>query len=71
MKLNKNKIKNIIIKKIMFGSIKLEVRNLFINKKENSMDIVHIKKFINSLIKPLFNPIMEVIKSKSSIIQSI
>ena len=71
IKLNKNKIKNIIIKKITFGFIKLEINILFINKKENNIDKVQIKKFKNSLINPLFKPINEVSKSNIKIIQSI
>ena len=71
IKLNKNKIKNIIIKKITFGFINLKINNLFINKKENNIDKVQIKKLKNSFINPLFKPISEVIKSKIKIIQSI
>ena len=71
MKLNKNKIKNVIIETIMFISIKLETINLFMIKKENNIDKVQIKKLKNSLIKPLFNPISEVINSKIRMIQSI
>ena len=59
-----------MIKKITFGFIKLKINNLFINKKENNIDKVQIKKFKNSLINPLFKPISEVIKSKIKIIQS-
>ena len=71
MKLIKNKIKNAIIETIMFISIKLETINLFMIKKENNIDKVQIKKLKNSLIKPLFNPISEVINSKIRMIQSI
>ena len=71
MKLIKNKIKNAIIEIIMFISIKLETINLFMIKKENNIDKVQIKKLKNSLIKPLFNPISEVINSKIRMIQSI
>ena len=70
MKLNKNKIKNIIIETIMFMSIKLETINLFMIKKEKNIDKVQIKKLKNSLIKPLFKPIIEVINSKIRMIQS-
>ena len=70
MKFNKNKIKNVIIKTIMFISIKLETINLFMIKKENNIDKVQIKKLTNSLIKPLLKPIIEVINSKISMIQS-
>ena len=55
---------------INLGSIKLKINNLLINKKENNIDKVQIKKFKNSLINPLFKPISEVIKSKIKIIQS-
>ena len=64
-------MKNIIIVKITFVSIKLEIINLFIIKNEKNIDKIQIKKFKNSLIKPLFNPISEVVKSKPSTIQSI
>ena len=70
MKLNKNKIKNVVIETIMFISIKLETINLFMIKKENNIDKVQIKKLKNSLIKPLFKPISEVINSKVRMIQS-
>ena len=70
MKLNKNKIKNVIIETIMFMSIKLETINLFMIKKEKNIDKVQIKKLKNSLIKPLFKPIIEVIISKIRMIQS-
>ena len=70
MKLNKNKIKNVIIETIMFMSIKLETINLFMIKKEKNIDKVQIKKLKNSLIKPLFKPIIEVINSKIRMIQS-
>ena len=70
MKLNKNKIKNVIIETIMFMSIKLETINLFMIKKEKNIDKVQIKKLKNSLIKPLFKPISEVINSKIRVIQS-
>ena len=70
MKLNKNKIKNVIIKTITFMSIKLETINLFMIKKEKNIDKVQIKKLKNSLIKPLFKPIIEVINSKIRMIQS-
>ena len=70
MKLNKNKIKNVIIETIMFISIKLETINLFMIIKENNIDKVQIKKLKNSLIKPLLKPISEVINSKISMIQS-
>ena len=59
-----------IIEKIMFGFTKFKNINLFIIKNENNMDKVQIRKFINSLIKPLFKPIIEVIKSKIKIIRS-
>ena len=64
-------MKNIIIVKITFVSIKLEIINLFIIKNEKNIDKIQIKKFKNSLIKPLFKPIKEVIKIKIKIIQSI
>ena len=70
MKFNKNKIKNVIIETIMFMSIKLETINLFMIKKEKNIDKVQIKKLKNSLIKPLFKPIIEVINSKIRMIQS-
>ena len=70
MKLSKNKIKNVIIETIMFMSIKLETINLFMIKKEKNIDKVQIKKLKNSLIKPLFKPIIEVINSKIRMIQS-
>ena len=70
MKLNKNKIKNVIIETIMFMSIKLETINLFMIKKEKNIDKVQIKKLKNSLIKPLFKPIIDVINSKIRMIQS-
>ena len=70
MKLNKNKIKNVIIETITFMSIKLETINLFMIKKEKNIDKVQIKKLKNSLIKPLFKPIIEVINSKIRMIQS-
>ena len=70
MKLSKNKIKNVIIETITFMSIKLETINLFMIKKEKNIDKVQIKKLKNSLIKPLFKPIIEVIKSKIRMIQS-
>ena len=60
-----------MIKKITFAFIKLKIINLFINKKENNIDKVQIKKFKNSLINPLLKPISEVIKSKIKITQSI
>ena len=54
----------------MFISIKLETINLFMIKKEKIIDKVQIKKLKNSLIKPLFKPIIEVINSKIRMIQS-
>ena len=71
MKLNKNKIKNVIIETIMSISKKLETINLFMIKKEKNIDKVQIKKLKNSLIKPLFKPIIEVVNSKIRISQSI
>ena len=70
MKFNKNKIKNVIIETIMFMSIKLETINLFMIKKEKNIDKVQIKKLKNSLINPLFKPIIEVINSKIKMNQS-
>ena len=64
-------MKNITIILIMFELMKLEISTLFVIKRENNKDKVQIKKFKNSLIKPLFKPIKEVIKSKINIIQSI
>ena len=70
MKLNKNKIKNVIIETIMSISKKLETINLFMIKKEKNIDKVQIKKLKNSLIKPLFKPINEVINNKIRMVQS-
>ena len=64
-------MKNIIIEKMTFEFIRLDISNLFVIKKENNIDKVQIKKFKNSFINPLFKPINEVIKSKIIIIQSI
>ena len=60
-----------MIEKITFEFIKLEINNLFITTRENIIDKIQIKKFENSLIKPLCKPISEVIKSKIKTIQSI
>ena len=71
MRDSKNEIKKPANKKIIFELIKLEISNLLIIRKENNIDKVQIKKFKNSLIKPLFKPISEVVKSKIKVIQSI
>jgi len=63
-------MKNIIIVYITFWAIKLAIKRLLITKRENNIDKVQIKKFKNSLMKPLFNPISEVVKSRLSIIKS-
>ena len=54
----------------MLMSIKLETINLFMIKKEKNIDKVQIKKLKNSLINPLFKPIIEVINSKIKMNQS-